>query len=477
MIFSIKSFRRAAVSEESGQVTVWLSLCFLVFLTLYLVCLQSVQKQYLRQRAEQAVEAGMFSVFSEYETHLLEEYDLFCLDLSYGSGVQREDRACAHLWKYLTMQLEDVGGSLPAGLDLQGVQVQDCERLTDAQGAVFYRQAVRIMKERSGVSLAQDWLMQQEFLKEAENNAQRYEEDCEKYEGIVREYEDGEDGELEEEARQWDGLRKSFLCSMAVPGHQEISGKTVDLSQAPSVRELSVGSGQTEGTEGNLMEKQWFISYLCEYLRQAQEGLAAEEREGWLDYQMEYVLCGKASDQENLDQVILRILLLREGVNYVFLLTHPALSNQAQILASLLGVLTGNAEVIHALEQLILLSWAYGESVAELRQLLAGHELALWKTEEDWQVPLSGLLALIENPGKYDGQGGEQKGADYEDYLRMFLTLLPPEMLAMRTLDVIEGELQHMEGCGRIHLDHCVDRLTAQVWFEGVFLERTYGYE
>ena len=34
-----------------------------------------------------------------------------------------------------------------------------------------------------------------------------------------------------------------------------------------------------------------------------------------------------------------------------------------------------------------------------------------------------------------------------------------------------------MEGCEQIHLDHCVECMTAQVWMDGIYLERTYGYE
>ena len=79
---------------------------------------------------------------------------------------------------------------------------------------------------------------------------------------------------------------------MASPGHQEISGKAVNLSEVPSVRVLSAGSGNADGTEGDLLEKQWFISYLCEYFPQAQEVLAGKEHKGerGLDYQMEYEL-------------------------------------------------------------------------------------------------------------------------------------------------------------------------------------------
>ena len=205
-----KSSLRAAVSDESGGITVWLSLCFLVFLALYLACLQSVQRQYRRQQAEQAVEAGMFSLFSEYEPHLLERYDLFCLDLSFAGGVQRDDWLCSRLWKHMAGQLADAAGKFPEGLEPQGIFIQDPERLTDDGGAVFYQQAVRIMKEKSGVSLAQDWIRQQEFREQAGKKAERFQEDCEKYEGVVQNYEESEEGEMEAEAGSGMGCAAAF---------------------------------------------------------------------------------------------------------------------------------------------------------------------------------------------------------------------------------------------------------------------------
>ena len=93
-----KSFLRAAVfSRRSGQITVWLSLSFLVFLSLYLVCFNSVQKQNQRRKAEHSVEAGMFSLFSEFEPHLLDDYSLLYVDTSFRSGRESTDEICSHL--------------------------------------------------------------------------------------------------------------------------------------------------------------------------------------------------------------------------------------------------------------------------------------------------------------------------------------------------------------------------------------------
>ena len=69
------------------------------------------------------------------------------------------------------------------------------------------------------------------------------------------------------------------------------------------------------------------------------------------------------------------------------------------------------------------------------------------------------------------------KGLSYDLFLRMVLTFYPEERLAMGGLDVIEGELRQTEGCEKIHVDHCIEKLTAQFWMEDMELERSYQYE
>lgn len=486
MTFLRKSSPRAAVCKKvSGQITVWLALCFLVFLSLYLVCLQSVWKQYQRAQAEQAVEAGMFSLFSEFEPHLFDRYDLFSLNTSFGGGTERTEEISSHLWQFTENNITGASGKALYGLNLQGVNVKGIARMTDASGAAFFRQAVEIMKERSGYSLAEDWVLQDLFQNGSDGNTRRFQEDCGTYEGSVRDYEDEDDEEEEDgesrklnpEARQWDGLWNGFTLSKAVPEGGRISERTAALESVPSKRELSVGTGRASGTENQVIQKQWFISYLCEYMTHAQEMLKETRTDGWLDYQLEYIIAGRGSDRANLDAVIGRLLLMREGMNYVFLLTHSELKQQAEALAVVLAGMTGNPGLVKSLEQLILLGWAYGESLVEVRQLLGGFELSAVKNSADWQVPLSGLLPLLNDPGKYDAQPRKQKGINYEACLRIFLMLESAERLSMRALDVIEGELGCLEGCRNLHLDHCADRLTVEVWMEDLYLERSYGYE
>ena len=474
--FKRLSLRQIVFKKGKGQITVWLSLMLLVFLSLYLVCLQSVQKQQRRQQAEQVSQAGLFSLFSEYEPHLLERYDLFYLDTSFGSGREQVDELCSHLWKFVDQNITSASGKTLYNLKLEGVDIDGLERATDDSGAVFARQAIRVMKEKTGASLAEDWVLQEIFEKNAQSNSKKFLQDQKNYEGSVRNYEDEKD-EVGAEAMEWDGLSDSFTLSKAIPGSFKVSSKAADLSLAPSHRTLSEGVGQSDGTEGKLLQKQWLVSYLCAYLDNAEEMLPGKRQNKYFDYQLEYVIAGKRSDRENLDKVIKELLLMREGANYIFLLSHQELSGQAETLANLLAGITGNPALIEGLKHLILIGWAYGESLVEVRQLLGGYELSAIKKTEDWQVPLVKLLSALSHPGQFDTPKKTQKGISYETCLRIFLMLQSVQTLSMRALDVIEGEIRQIEGCSHIHMDHCVERINTRIWLPEIYLERSYGYE
>lgn len=262
------SLKVAVYKKVSGQITVWTALCFLVFTGLYLACLQSVRMQYQKKQAEQATEAGMFSLFSEFEPHLLEQYDLFCLDTSFGGRTERTDELSSHLWEFTE------NNSAADGMAVEGVEIKNMVRITDGSGAAFFRQGVEIMKEKTGMSLAEDWLLQKVLQERAEENTRKFQEDCTRYEGSVRDYEDddeeGEDRSLAPQARQWDGIWNSFTLAKAVPDGCYVSEKAISLGTTPSHRELSVGVGLPSGTENQLVQKQLFISYLCEYMKHAQ---------------------------------------------------------------------------------------------------------------------------------------------------------------------------------------------------------------
>ena len=138
-------------------------------------------------------------------------------------------------------------------------------------------------------------------------------------------------------------------------------------------------------------------------------------------------------------------------VNYGYPLTDRVRQAEAEALAlTLCSLLTvpGIAEVVkHAL----LLGWAYGESIVDVRVLLKGKQLPAIKTTDNWQLQLANLVKL--------GTGEEvvteadvSGGLGYQSYLTGLLIMENKGVLSMRSLDLIESNLH-------IQTDECMTKV------------------
>ena len=84
--------------------------------------------------------------------------------------------------------------------------------------------------------------------------------------------------------------------------------------------------------------------------------------------------------------------------------------------------------------------WAFGEAVADVKTLLAGGEVPLIKTKEDWKLSLEGLLEFAAG-GNMEAAAEERSGLTYQQYLTVFLMACPHTQLLYRTMDIIEMNL------------------------------------
>ena len=83
---------------------------------------------------------------------------------------------------------------------------------------------------------------------------------------------------------------------------------------------------------------------------------------------LEYILYGKTSDEENLQQGMTELSLMREGVNMAYLLTDSEKKAEAYAVATSLVGFTGNMAAVKAAQYVILGVWAYGERDVYKRQ-------------------------------------------------------------------------------------------------------------
>ena len=187
-----------------------------------------------------------------------------------------------------------------------------------------------------------------------------------------------------------------------------------------------------------------------------------EEKETALSYELEYLLCGKESDEKNLKATVNKLLLLREGVNFVYLLSDGAMRHSAEILA--VAIAGGAPGVSTALTAALLAACAYGESLLDVRILLTGGKVPAAKTRATFRLTLENLGRLPEVLASCNEKTGE--GLDYEAYLQMLFLTGKKKAYPMRALNLIESNLRKKEGMSHFRVDHCIAGLEAEAEWE-----------
>ena len=128
---------------KKAEITAFLSLVFILTVSFVLGILEisviHTTKNLNRLTADRAV----FSVFGEYHRKLLEDYHVFAVEGSYGTGGYSEDKLTGRMQYYGTAGMEQ---------EITGIQY-----LTDLNGQAFREQALQYMEERYGLSLIRDF--------------------------------------------------------------------------------------------------------------------------------------------------------------------------------------------------------------------------------------------------------------------------------------------------------------------------------
>lgn len=416
-----------------GEITAFLSLLFILMISLAGALVESASIQVLKSLKRADMNLAIESVFAEYHKDLLDKYELFGVDAGYGEGKMNED-----------MLLERLAYYGASGIDNE---VNREELLSDSSGKAFYIQTIRYMKNKLGMNFMEGSTEKILEWQEQNEKAEEYSrEDLQNQEELSSMLEEtGESLPQEENPIQSiTNIKKSNLLNIIVSNPEEISNRSIETSRLPSGRQLNKGKGTFSHIQevNEVVGKLFFQEYLMEHFTTA---LNSDSRNA-LEYEIEYLLGGKESDAQNLEIVVKKILAVRFALNYAYLLTDEVRMMEAETMALGLCSLLTVPAITKVVKHALLLAWAYGESIVDMRILIAGKKVPVVKNTENWNLQLSQLIHVQEDQASYDrDEAGE--GITYQDYLKGFLILEKKERLCIRALDLIEINLGIKSDC------------------------------
>ena len=247
---------------KKAEITAFLSLVFILMVSFVLGILEVSVIHTTKNLNRLAADRAAFSVFGEYHRKLLEDYHVFAIEGSYGTGEYSDERLIGRMHYYGTAGMEQ---------EITGIQY-----LTDLNGQAFREQVLQYMEERYGLSLIREFTG---LTSRWEEQAIQGEEMEEAEENILDEVNDlmesaqfpGEDGAADTQENQdtdlegpetdvvspdsegvgdlteggpftcIEEIEKSGILSVVMPKDMELSGLAIELETQPSARSLNTG--------------------------------------------------------------------------------------------------------------------------------------------------------------------------------------------------------------------------------------------
>lgn len=235
------------------------------------------------------------------------------------------------------------------------------------------------------------------------------------------------------------------LLRLVLPEDMDISQEVIYTGQLPSIiLEKSQDLSQKSDRPGRTFMERVLIDEYCGYFFPN----ALSQKKHRLNYELEYLLQGQATDRENLEKTIREVFAVRQGLNLIHILSDSQKREEAKALALVIAGGIGIGPLVDIMACLVMSIWAMGESIQDLRILMSGGKIPLWKQNKDWNVSLEGLLEIGKNQlPDIDITKEDEKGFSYEGYLKLLLLKEKPETKHMRMLDLMQLNIeQHQPG-------------------------------
>lgn len=431
--------------NNKGQTTVFFSIMICALLLFTLTAFEVIRLHTGKLVEMACVHSMRTSIMADYDSELFKRYDLLFINPTYGTdnNAYLEEK----IKGYLDASLNEEENRIYQ-YNIEDIVVSDEVGVLDDDMKLLKQQ----MKDYGKVSEESDLNLSLTGIKEFCKNTKIPE--IYDNEGIYEENTENEDKDTQDRNNQIKDPRDT-LSSMLDKGilnivmpNNSFSSKDMNLSHISGEQEKQKDTGfrDVEVFQNDLMESipdtEWdniieYPSYVNYFLSHFSNGVHPYENTV-MSCEIEYLLEGKGSDKENMEEVAKELVWLRMPVNFAYLVTDSKRNKEAEAMAASLCTLTATLEFEKIVKYLLLGCWAYGESLSDVKVLLSGEGIPYIKDSGTWKTDLETLSDTKEVEGMKDG-------IYYEDYLFMLFIMKSEKQMddcILRMLDLIELNMQ-----------------------------------
>lgn len=472
--------------NNKGQTTVFFSLIISVLLLFTFTALEVVRIHMSRVKMMACVHSMQSSIMADYNSELFERYHLLFIEPTYGTGSEAaaEERIKDYLDSSLNgesvtnkgiyqfeieeIMLTDQKNILEDDMKLLKDQIADYERTSGLVNRIK-RLAEKTKQETNNVADAAreteingvELDLPQEDTGEVQSNSPNRENNKKNQ---------SKENEMDDPRETLKESLKFGVLAFLIPG-RHISKEERDFSNSPSARyeeekekerDISfqnidflkniIKDASDRDYSDGLKQQAAFVDYISSNFSNA----VNQREDSVAKCEMEYILKGKSNDYDNLEAVINEMIWLRMPINYAYLLTDTEKKSEALTMAAAICTATGTSGLIEVVKYLLLGCWAYGETLYEMKGLLAGEKIAYIKTKDNWNTELKKMFS--------SGKAKQAvNGLDYEEYLMLLLAGRNGDKLNTayaRMLDMMELNLQKEDP--DFYISNCVGQMTIQ---------------
>lgn len=441
--------------KNKGSTTIFLCLMVSAMVVLGIAAIKAVSYRLAEGKGAIAVKSAMSSVDAGYNSYIFENYHILLFD-----------RCCNGKGEaYLEEQLiQDLKYNLGDSFEVEELGVNDYELLLENDCNAFKKQIAdycgyALIEEGASAILDStgglDGTVSQSIYDDmdaAENTVASSSqdsgtsgkddvEDDEPQEGLTISLDDTDD------PRDFtEDLSSEGILAIVAPEGLQVSSEIVELYGVPSIEKngydffdyeidndfddmdsLKKDMGVYDSWKDKLLGGGAALMYATGVFNSAIDTVQENTR---FSFELEYIICGRASDLENLKGTVHRIIGIRFPVNYAYLLSDTSRMAQITKLSWPIALATLVPEPV--VRYLIAGCWAYVESIFDTRCLMEGQKQPFFKTNATWKTDLNDLENSVNLEGVED-----EHGLQYKDYL-MILMGMDMEKTYYRMLDVIE---------------------------------------